>query len=407
MKIFEGNELILRFMLINISSGIAVGMMNFIIPVYALSLNASSTEIGLINGISGIGDLLMVLPAGFLVDYFGSRKMYSVSCVFGAAIIMLLSFAANPELLLLAMVFYGMARSFRTTSLNAAFFKNLNTIGVRKAGWYNGSMTMGGSFIGPIIGGIAAVAMGFTSYFVFTGVFLLVPLIVIFARTNRRNNSPVKPNNSSIFEASNHYKYLAKNRILMFATMIGGLNTALFIAFTTFITVLVIRDLGLSPGIAAMLISLKGGATTFVVFFCGRLLSRNNNNLYLFSFFISILSLLLLGMSKDTSLLATASVVQGIGSGFIALINITQVGNIEGEKGKIAGIFSFGNGIGAIFGPMLGGIIGDTFGIQAIFLAFIPLFGALALYTFIDGKRDYSVELEAQKKLFPGRNEEA
>jgi len=74
MKIFEGNELILRFMFINISSGIAVGMMNFIIPVYALSLNATSTEIGLIKGISGIGDLLVVLPAGFLVDYVARHR---------------------------------------------------------------------------------------------------------------------------------------------------------------------------------------------------------------------------------------------------------------------------------------------------------------------------------------------
>lgn len=189
MKFFEGNELIFRFMLINISSGVAVGMMNFIIPVYALSMNATSTEIGLIKGISGIGDLLVVLPAGFLVDYFGSRKMYSVSCVFGAAIIMLLSLAGTPELLLLMMVFYGVARTFRTTSLSAAFFKNMNTIGTRKAGWYKGSMTIGASFIGPLIGGIAAIAMGFKSYFVITSAFLLVPLMVIFARTKRHKHN--------------------------------------------------------------------------------------------------------------------------------------------------------------------------------------------------------------------------
>ncbi len=382
MKFFEGNELILRFMLINISSGIAVGMMNFIIPIYALSLKANSTEIGLITGISGIGDLLIVLPAGLLVDYFGSKKVYSASCMLGATIIMLLSFVTVPALLLPVMVFYGMARAFRITSQNAAFFKNLNIIGTRRAGWYNGSMTIGVALIGPLIGGLAAIATGFTSYFVFTGMFLLIPLIVIFAYTNHRNNLQVKPGNSSIIGASNHYKYLSKNRILMFATMIGGLNTALFIAFTTFITVFVIRDLGLSPGIAAMLISIKGGAT-LVVFFCGHLLRRNKNNLYLFSFILTILSLLILVISKDTFHLAIASAVQGIGSGLISLINITQVGNIEGEKGKIAGIFSFGNGIGAIFGPTLGGIIGDAFGLKAIFLAFMLPFGVVAFYTYL------------------------
>lgn len=375
----------MKFMLINISTGIAMGMMNFIIPVYALSLNATSTEIGLIKGISGIGDMLVVLPAGILVDYFGSNRMYSVSAVFGAAIIMSVSFATEPGLLLLIMVFFGMSRTLRITSLNADFFKNMSTIGLQKGGWFKGSMTLGGSFIGPIIGGIAAIVMGFTSYFAFTSAFLLVPLMVILTRSSRRN--PIELKNPSLTDASNHYKSLAKNRTLVSATIIESVNSAFFITFTTFITVLVIRDMGLSPDIAATLITLKGGATVFVVFFCGQLLRRNNNSLYLFSFAITILSLLLLGMSRNTFLLAVASVVTGIGSGFLTLINFTRVGNIEGEKGKIAGIFSLGFGTGAIVGPILGGIIGDVLGVQEIFLAFILPFGALALYTFMDGRK--------------------
>jgi len=387
MRFFRDNELILGFMLINISSGIAVGMINLILPIYALSLNATSTEIGLIKGISGIGDLLVVLPAGFLVDYFGSKRMYSVSAVFGGLTIMSLSLAGTPELLLLMMVFYGMARTFRTTSLSAAFFKNMNTIGARKGGWYKGSMTAGASFIGPLIGGIAATGMGFTGYFVFTSVFLLAPLMVILTRANHRDDPHIKLKNPGFTDASNHYRSLAKNRALISATIIESLNTAFFITFTTFITVMVIRDLGLSPGVAAALISLKGGATILVVFSCGQLLRRNNNNLYLMSFAATIFALLVLGISKDISLLAIASIIIGIGSGMITLITFTQVGNIEGEKGKIAGIFSFGHGTGAIFGPTLGGIIGDVFGIQAIFLAFMLPFGALALYTFMDGRK--------------------
>lgn len=396
MKIFDGNELIFRFMLINIFSGIAVGMMNLIIPVYALSLNATSTEIGLIKGISGIGDLMVVLPAGFLVDYFGSKKMYAVSAIFGAVIIMLLSLAGTPRFLILLMVFYGVARTFRTTSLSAAFFKNMNTIGAKKAGWYKGSMSIGASFIGPLIGGIAAIGMGFASYFALTSVFLLAPLMVIFTRTNHKNSSPVKIKKSSFIDASNHYKNLTANRMLVSATIIESLNTAFFITFSTFITVLVIRDLGLSPGIAAMLLSLKGGATILLVFFGGALLSRNNNGLYLFAFIIMILSLLLLGTGKDITQLGIASIVLGAGSGLITLINFTQVGNIDGEKGKIAGVFSFGHGIGAIIGPIFGGIIGDAFGVQTIFLLFILPFGVLALYTYMDDKKT-----ELTRKLLP------
>jgi len=388
MKFFEGNELIFRFMLINISSGVAIGMMNFIIPVYALSLNATSTEIGLIKGFTGIGDLLVVLPAGFLVDYFGSRKMYSLGCISGAAIIMSVSFATNPEFLLFIMLFYGISRTIRTTSNNADFFENMSTIGARKAGLFKGSMTIGSSFIGPVIGGIAIVAMGYTSYYALTGAVLLVPLIVLFALANRENNSPFKLKNSSFIDASNHYKNLVKNRILVSAAIIDSLNGAFFMTFTAFVSVLVIRDLGMSPGIAAMLLSLKGGATILVVFFGGALLSRNNNGLYLFAFIATILGLLLLGVGKDITQFGIASVILGIGSGLLTLVTFTQVGNIDGEKGKIAGIFSFIHAIGAIVGPIFGGVIGDAFGVRTIFLVFMLPFGVLAVYTFMNGKRN-------------------
>ncbi|HEY9247060.1 MAG TPA: MFS transporter, partial [Candidatus Methanoperedens sp.] len=399
MKISDGNSLILKLMLINISTGIAMGMMNLILPIYALSLDATSTEIGLIKGISGVGDLLVVLPAGFLVDYLGSKRMYSVSAVMGALTIISISFATSIEFLLLIMVFFGMARTLRTTSLSADFFKHMNAIGTKRGGWFKGSMTMGGGFIGPMVGGIAAVAVGFTGYFALASAFLLAPFMVIIARANTGNNPQIKPRNSSFQDASNHYRALIKNRTLTSATIIESLNSAFFITFATFITVLVIRDLGLSPGVAAIMISLKGAATILVVFFFGHLVLRNNNNLYLFSFAITILGLLVLGLSRDTLLLAVASIILGVGSGMITLTTFTQVGNIDGEKGKIAGIFSMGLGMGSIIGPTLGGVIGDYFGVQAIFLAFMVPFGALIIYTFLNGKRIIQTESGARNTV--------
>ncbi len=388
MKFLERNELLFNFMLVNISSGIAVGMMNFIIPVYALSLNATSAEIGLLKGFTGIGDLLVVLPAGFLVDYFGSKKMYSVSCIFGSLIIMSISFATNPKFLLLIMLFYGIARTARTTSNNAEFFQHMSTIGAKKAGFFKGAITIGSSFIGPLIGGIAILAMGYTSYYALTSAFLLVPLIIISARSSQVNESPVKPKIFSITDTSNHHKSLTKNRLLVSATIKNGLNSAFFMTFSAFITVLVIRDLGLSPGIAAALISIRGLSTLLVVFFGGAYLRKNNKGLYLLAYFTTIFSLLLLGIGTDTVQLGIGSLVNGAGTGLITLINFTEVGSIDGEKGKIAGFFSFGNGAGAIIGPTLAGIIGDAFGVHAIFLVFIIPFGALAVYNFMDGRKN-------------------
>ncbi len=386
MKILKGNELIFKFILINLSTGIAMGMVNLIIPIYALSLNASSTEIGLIKGISGVGDLLVVLPAGLLVDYLGSKKMYYISAVLGSSIIILISYVSNIELLLLIMVFFGMAKTLRTTSLNADFFKNMKTIGMNKGGWYKGSMIGGSALIAPILGGIALAAISFKGYFALASMFLLAPFLIILARTNGGINSPVIRKKIGLEDATNHYMALAKNKSLLSATIIESINGAVFNIFSTFIIVLVIKDLGLSAGVAAMLIAFRGGAMFCTIFLCGQLLRKNNSNMYLFSFILAILTLLVLGMSKDISQIAIASVVLGISSGLMSLITFAQVGNIDGEKGKIAGIFAFGFAIGSIIGPTLGGIIGDAYGVQTIFISFIPIFVALALFIFVSNK---------------------
>ncbi len=142
---------------------------------------------------------------------------------------------------------------------------------------------------------------------------------------------------------------------------------------------------------AAALISIKGLSSIFVVFFGGNYLRQNNNGLYLFAYITTIFSLLLMGVGVNTIQLGVASLVNGVGTGLITLINFAEVGSIEGEKGKIAGFFSFGNAAGTIIGPTIGGLIGAAFGVQAIFLAFMLPFGALTVRTFLETKKSSDI----------------
>lgn len=386
MRFLEGNELIARFMAMNIGSGIAVGMVNFILPLYALSLHATTAEIGLIKGMMGVGDILIVLPAGFLVDYFGTRKMYTVACLFGAFMILVMSLAGSPAMLLGIMIFYGISRSLRTTSLNASFFRNMNAIGIRKGGWFKGAMTAGAQFIGPLIGGIAILYLAYSGYFILASAFLLVPLVVLYLTTNGKKNLNTfsKP---CFRESLRYYRDLLKNKLLVSATLTECMNSACFMTFSTFVTVLVVLNLGLSPGIAAILIALRGAAQILVVVFCGRLLYENHNNLYIFSYIMIVLSLVIFGTNSDVRILAAAAILMGSFSGLMTLLTFTNVGSIEGERGKIAGIFAIGTSIGAIFGPVYGGLIGGIFGVRDIFLAFIPLFVIMACFYLVVGRK--------------------
>ena len=388
MHFFKDNELLCRFMAINICSGISIGMINFIIPLYALSLDATSTEIGLIRGMMGVGDLLIVLPAGFLVDHFGSRRMYSVSTCIGLVTILLLTLAKSPGMLLWMIVFYGIARTLRTTSLNASFFKNITVIGIKKGGWFKGAVIIGVSFLGPLISGVALLYMGYSDFFLFSCLFLLAPLagLWLFARINGRDPVPVPSYAPGIIETAGYYRRLVQNRLLVSATLTECMNSAFFITFTAFITIFIVKDLGLSAGVAAILISLRGGASILSLLFGWRFLYRDHTGLCLISFLMTIVGLIMIGISSDITIIAVASVILGTFSGLMTLVTFTDVGNIEGEKGKISSIFIIGSSAGGIIGPVLGGMIGDTFGIQAIFLAFIVPFLLIALFYLLPGK---------------------
>jgi len=50
--------------------------MQLVIPLYAIGLNATDAQVGLTRGILQFGGLLASLPGGFLVDRFGSKKIY-------------------------------------------------------------------------------------------------------------------------------------------------------------------------------------------------------------------------------------------------------------------------------------------------------------------------------------------
>lgn len=100
-------KLVAGFLVINILTGICAGITAMTLPLFALSVKASTAEIGVIRGISGIGALIMVLPSGFLVDYFGSKRLYAFGSIVSAVTIFFLAFSWRPELIMASMAFQG------------------------------------------------------------------------------------------------------------------------------------------------------------------------------------------------------------------------------------------------------------------------------------------------------------
>ena len=380
-KSLTKDRIILGFVILNIISGTSGGILQMVIPLYSLSINASTAEIGIIKGISGLGMLLLVLPSGFLIDYYGSRKLYIVGSVIGAIIIFVFPFVKLPVLLMVGMGIQGFTNSLRFTSLNAAFFKNLKTIGKKKSGWYKGSMSIGLTFIGPFIGGYIVQNTSYKWIFVLIGIMILAPSLILYILSDKSTKS--KPENLiQIFKDQYHdLKLLLKNNVIKQTALVESVSTACFSTFVTFIIVLVVSNYHLKSIYASWLIIMEGSAFIITVFLGGYLLYKfKESTLYLESFILVIVGTLIVVFKQDIRFIALGTIIMGFGLGMTNLITYSKVGEIEGKKGKISGLFAACTSIGASLGPMLGGFIGQQFSIKFVFLIYVPLFILLGFY---------------------------
>jgi MFS family permease len=146
----------------------------------------------------------------------------------------------------------------------------------------------------------------------------------------------------------------------------------------------------LSKEVAALFISTEGIIFILAVFLLDTLLRKiGQRNFYLLSISTVILGLIPLGGARNSVGLWVGTTFLGIGLGMFNIINVSRIANIDSKKGKLAGFFTLFTVIGAMLGPILGGFIGDVFGLQSIFWALVPLFFILGLKIYFKPNSQY------------------
>jgi len=390
MNIFNilvrSHYLLIGFVIINILTGMCCGIISMILPLYAIDIGANTGEVGIIKGISGIGALVMVLPSGILVDSFGAKKLYVFGSIFSTITTFMLAFSVSPKIIIIAMALQGFSNSLRFTSLNAAFFSKLNQIGIKKSGWYRGAMSIGLTFLGPLVGGYFISIFNYSSIFNVTAILTLLPmipiLILIIREGKLRKNIKVK---FDVFGQLHEFRELLKDKILRQTVIIEGVSTACFSSFATFIVVYVINFMGIKVKYASWFLISEGIAYTLVVFLAGGLLNKySRSNLYLISLSIMVMGLLIIGTYKITWIIMIGVTTLGAGTGLLNIITYSSLSNVEGKKGKISSALSACTGLGTTFGPMLGGFIGQIFSYSSIFLGYIPILIMVLMYVYIN-----------------------
>jgi predicted MFS family arabinose efflux permease len=377
-------------MVFSVLGGVGMGVAQMAITLYAVKLGATASQIGLIGGVQGIGLLLTVLPIGLLVDHVGPRRVFVFGAVASALLYLLFPLARSSDSLIWFVAVVGFFTAFRFIPMTTAFLEFVRKAGSKKAGWQRGSLSFGLVLLGPLCGASISNYWGFdiTFYVVSAAVLLLVfGATVIFPETERSGSTTLSENISNV-------KAFFRDRNILEASGAEALALSTFSCFNAFIVVIAIRLFHFTTQAASLFISFEGVVFIATLFTFGRVLEAlGQRHFYLVSIAIVIAGLSLLSCMLHPGFLIAGTLLIGIGLGMFNLVNVTRIANANTEKGKSAALFSMFTMLGAIIGPVIGGVAGELLGSWSVFLIFIPLYLLLALIIQFSSEIHGSVEI--------------
>ena len=349
-----------------------------ILSVYAASLGASFTTVGVIVGAYGFVQMLLRIPVGIWSDRLGRRlPLLYAGHFFNLLGCLGLAFATNAAWLVLARGVFGISAATWVgfTVLYASYFppnEAPKAMGVVSA--INGiSLTI---FIG--LGGQIAEIWGMASTF-YVGAILAVLGIV--------TTIPVKEHQMPRKSATvRQIRSVMAHPIVITTALVSALNQYVIWATTFGFIPLYADGLGASKSALGIIGVIALLPYTLASLVNHRVAGRLGENRALFvGIFVMAAMALVVPLINSLPLLAITQGISGVGRGMtyplLMGLSIRQIP--EQERATAMGVFQATYAIGMFLGPMTCGALADVFGLSGAFVVAGAISSVAALVALI------------------------
>ncbi|MHA2392890.1 MAG: MFS transporter [Promethearchaeota archaeon] len=154
-------------------------------PIFLNSLNASEIEISYVISLSSIVGTVLLLPAGYIIDKVGEKKMLLIGILLWAVSTLVIAFTKNWRTVAVLYVFHGIADAFvgpaRMTIISSlsALTNEATVFGLMSLDWL-----IGGT-IGPPISGYLADKIGWYMPLLVASIAFFIGLIPVLMLDRR------------------------------------------------------------------------------------------------------------------------------------------------------------------------------------------------------------------------------
>ncbi len=334
-----------------------------VLPVYAESLGASLTIVGIIGAVYALPQLLFRIPIGVWSDSLGRRKPL---VVFGILMALLGAFGlwispgAGYLVFSRGLVGVGAATWVAFTVYAVSFYRSEKT--ARAVGILN--FVFGASLTAATAAGgvIADLWDEKTAFFTAALLAVIALILVIFAREHRL---PKKESFGWV-----EFKHVARRPLLIIVSIMGILTFfAEFASVLGFVPVYAAR-IGASHSELGILTMLPSGASMIGALIVAPLVKRMGNA------FALILGSIILGLSllavpsvNNISILYAVQLFNGLGWGMaVTQLMALSIHDVSpAQRATSMGFFQAMYASGMLLGPLISGLLADHFGLAVIF----------------------------------------
>lgn len=340
--------------------GFSYGMHNPIVPLFAKDLGASYSDLGVIGFSNFIPYMFIPLFVGLLLDRFNKGILLSLGLVLDFVSIYLLSVADSIPQVIIFRTLVGVAHSFFWPPCESIISKSTSPQNRVKAISRFMAFFVVGIMIGPLVGSFLFEHFDVSYRIIFQIAAFAIATLLVSSLMLSKDKDVTHNGIMSIASAKHLIKFPTVIAILLFCSVSFGVFLAILPAFMS--------DRSISESNIELL---------FFVFGISRLVSLLTSSFLMKKFLTSILLVIIsisvgmLILFYSHSMLEFGVAVLVLGFGFSVYFPLTFeiiMRKAKENVGALIGAYEATFGMGWAFGPLIIGVIANSFGISIPYL---------------------------------------
>ncbi len=337
-----------------------LGTTTFLLPVYAETLGASYTDLGLIGAIGNVVYTVITLVTGYMLDRYEKVNLYLVFTMIGGVTMTLFAFTSTITqviavrgLLGLSAAIFWVAASTLTAQISPRE-EITQSLGRYNLAW------IAGFTVGPYGGGIVSNLYGFDVFFISQAALILVSLVLILVKIRGRITllNPARHEKIPLGEL----KPLTLSYLTLIPfTLVLGIYMAIIPGH--------MKVVGLTASMIGLILTITNGVRGLMFMNVQRLVKWGTLKAVFAASLLIAASMFLVRNGDDAVSFGIPLVFYGAGSGIMTPVVLDFISKRTPERlrGTAMGVHESIYGVGMCLGPLVGGAIADSYSASSLY----------------------------------------